>query len=691
MFLKSLAIKNFKKFNNQTVNFNGDLTVIKGNNEDGKSTLAEAIITGLFMNPESQTAKVAIGELKSWGQEKLFKITMTFEDEGREFVLEKDFENKKQTLTETASEDTEGKQKIEQFLRNFLFFNKSEVFKKFAVISGRDIMIETAEKKDIKKLFQDIISGSESSPDEIMKKIKDKADSLGKGLDGRSQKAGSIKESEEKIKELLHQKNEKESHLIKSREYAKDLSKKEQEKAEAAGLISDYADILEEFKKYNQLNEEIKTEEKNLGTKKEKTDFINKKIEEKRSIEAKLERFSPLKRVNLQNLKNTYNESLKKLTEKNIYEKELAEKQEALKKNKEMPAAGFYVVAGILFLVGLGGLFYWWFYFSWALLAVFAGYKFLKTDSLKKESLNELKKRLEAINETLAEKEKILGPIADELGIEPDQFQATLTEYETSLKDLEKQGKDMDLLLKNSNIAALTDEQEKIISDIERKKILLKDIGAKIKPYEKSILKTEKDLKMLQKKEKELSEEIIKLRTLLSQKGANDEDIAKIDEQISYHQERSEKDKLMLESLEVLKELLKESQNLSQQKTRDRFKELIERYVFEITSGKYSRIKLDDDLTLWVFSEEKRDWILPEDHLSTGAIDQVYFVARIAFLTILSEGKRTILLLDDPFLNFDKERKAKTKQILEDLTRNFQIILLTCSEDYNKWGNVVSL
>jgi predicted ATP-dependent endonuclease of OLD family len=43
MRIKKLKLKNFKKFTNQTFDFNDDINVIVGDNESGKSSLLEAI------------------------------------------------------------------------------------------------------------------------------------------------------------------------------------------------------------------------------------------------------------------------------------------------------------------------------------------------------------------------------------------------------------------------------------------------------------------------------------------------------------------------------------------------------------------------------------------------------------------------------------------------------------------------
>ena len=43
MRIKSINIVNFKGFENKTINFNGNLTVVIGNNTAGKTTLLKAL------------------------------------------------------------------------------------------------------------------------------------------------------------------------------------------------------------------------------------------------------------------------------------------------------------------------------------------------------------------------------------------------------------------------------------------------------------------------------------------------------------------------------------------------------------------------------------------------------------------------------------------------------------------------
>ncbi len=105
-----------------------------------------------------------------------------------------------------------------------------------------------------------------------------------------------------------------------------------------------------------------------------------------------------------------------------------------------------------------------------------------------------------------------------------------------------------------------------------------------------------------------------------------------------------------------------------------------------ITDGKYTRIHLGTGLEP-VVSRGDSVPILPEN-LSQGARDQLYFAMRVAMARHLSRNIKLPLFLDDPFVNFDGERLAITKDVLENLD-DHQIIMVTCNRDYEPWTESV--
>jgi len=115
------------------------------------------------------------------------------------------------------------------------------------------------------------------------------------------------------------------------------------------------------------------------------------------------------------------------------------------------------------------------------------------------------------------------------------------------------------------------------------------------------------------------------------------------------------------------------------------------KYIGTITDGRYTQVKIDeDDLSLWTFSHEKGDWVNVLE-LSRATQDQFYICARFALVKLITEGKQPPLLLDDPFVNFHPKRLNKMIQLLQELAKENQILLFTCSDAYDKSGNVILL
>ncbi|SDW92850.1 Uncharacterized protein YhaN [Lachnospiraceae bacterium KHCPX20] len=68
------------------------------------------------------------------------------------------------------------------------------------------------------------------------------------------------------------------------------------------------------------------------------------------------------------------------------------------------------------------------------------------------------------------------------------------------------------------------------------------------------------------------------------------------------------------------------------------------------------------------------------EFLSTGYQDLASFASRAALVDVLFRREEPILILDDPFVNFDAQKLACAKRLLEELSRKYQIIYFTCHE-----------
>ncbi len=98
----------------------------------------------------------------------------------------------------------------------------------------------------------------------------------------------------------------------------------------------------------------------------------------------------------------------------------------------------------------------------------------------------------------------------------------------------------------------------------------------------------------------------------------------------------------------------------------------------EITDGKYRGLYTDSEMNLSFLSSDDAD-VKEAGYLSTGTIDAAYICLRIALCKFLYKEKPT-LVFDDAFSHMDDERLAKTLSFIEELSNEFQIVILSCHD-----------
>ena len=110
-----------------------------------------------------------------------------------------------------------------------------------------------------------------------------------------------------------------------------------------------------------------------------------------------------------------------------------------------------------------------------------------------------------------------------------------------------------------------------------------------------------------------------------------------------------------------------------------------------VTAGRYRRVKVDDEnLGLRVYAPERGDWV-DVTTLSQGTLDTVYLAARIGLVRLVTGDRRPPLVLDDPFVTLDDERATRALELLHDISTDFQVIYLTTSDRYDTTADAVAI
>jgi len=93
-----------------------------------------------------------------------------------------------------------------------------------------------------------------------------------------------------------------------------------------------------------------------------------------------------------------------------------------------------------------------------------------------------------------------------------------------------------------------------------------------------------------------------------------------------------------------------------------------------LTMGQYTKILLTD--TQAKVQQENGQW-MEAFYLSKGALDQLYVAIRFAFIFQLAKKMKIPVLIDDGFVNFDRERLSIMLELMEELSRVTQVFYFT--------------
>lgn len=100
-------------------------------------------------------------------------------------------------------------------------------------------------------------------------------------------------------------------------------------------------------------------------------------------------------------------------------------------------------------------------------------------------------------------------------------------------------------------------------------------------------------------------------------------------------------------------------------------------YLSFLTDGKYSRLFSDEDFNLRIEADIPRE----SSFFSGGTVDQLYLSLRLSLTDMIFKDEQSFIILDQPFLQYDKLRTKKAIELFESMADKRQILLFTADSD----------
>ncbi len=700
MQISHIILKDFGRFGDFSCDFSPGLNLIKGPNEAGKSTLAEAITAVLFVDPASRGEKIP--RAVNWGGSHGPVIEAVLDVDGSSFKLTKDFgqgivemskENEAVSSGETGT--------INTWVSDKLGIPSPEIFKATACIGQGEISHIDDSIEAIKDKLESLVTGGreEMAASITVKKIRERMNQIA-GEDGQS--GGEIGGIKALVDELGYNVDRLQRDIASLGEKRADLIQMET-------TFRNVAEDLSSSKEKHKLGSEACEYEKRVSAQASEFDQLDKRI--KRAGEAK-EKIESLKSERSQFMKITRDEivdieqiesSLNHLSAKYAeLEEEALETEGDLTGYKtggihDVPSLVGLLSSGLFAISHSQGFFpefypHLWYALGGSLALLMLGLSIMisrrqhrtflskrydklagKLDSLKgdiESRKNRLSEKLQQFSVSTVEelKRSLWGLEENEKRIEKETSYYNEILSGQTLADLQKQHSDL-----SQQLEAASKEKERLSqymtdsADLERQKLVINEFEERVKDLER--------------------ERVILLQQIETAEGGS--------ELLASYLERSERTKNRMEVLkrelailELTAQCIEEARYNVLVSKLDVLNKQTSKILDDLTSGRYSRVRFDrSNLKFEVWSDDKGEWLYPEKWLSAGTMDQIYLAARLALADIVSEEKNSILILDDPFASYDEKRLENAMKVIKELSANHQILLLTSQDHYDKWAD----
>lgn len=692
MNLTKITVKGLKAIRqSRTIYFSPGLNIIKGSdNEAGKSSLRLAITKALFQDPTT-TSKEILG-LTSWGTDEPWEIELEFQADSKHYRIAKSLKDGACQLIDVSANTT-------------ITTNKNAIAAKVAEVTGcpseifflstacleQEDMIriipqgttETERRKAfgaISNRLQAAISGSEEAN---ITKIVSRLYSKIHHKEARGPKWHLQKITERKAA-LVSQKiplEEKVNRLMTNR---RKLNNIEKELGEISKELPPKQQLLEKNNRIKGLYDEIRADKEQY-----------KRLERGKECKRELDRLDDELAKEFGNFigkDNVINGLEKARSELNNLVQQKSTIEEHLRRRVRKPAAWLLAASIFGLIAGLIGALI---ASKYLCIAAIVAVLFLLYWAFQ---YTEWKRQIKLISGDVAELQRKIRE--QEKSVKEILGALNFVDYNEYLKQLQKYNalkekrKELTGILNgitgDKDWGQFQQENEDLEIKISAKQKELEQLlPFKMEPID--LQKLEGTVQRLQERKTHLESEKRALDEFFHYTDADTDQMASIEEELKWLEEERQywerKQNIYKITMEALDEAHKETLSRAAQILENE----LGKYVSVITNGRYSQVKIDEtDLSIKTFSPEKKDWV-DVTELSRATQDQFYICARFALVKLITEGKQPPLLLDDPFVNFHPKRLDRTISLLQELAKENQILLFTCSDAFDNCGNVITV
>lgn len=689
MLLEEINLRHFRRFREASFTLGEGINVVKGPNESGKSTLLQAVLAALFWRADSTRREIR--ESLTWGEEDGMRVEIRGKADGNPFHLVKDFSARRATLT-WGEDSTSDPVRIQEHLRRWLGVGSEAAFRATAGIRQDEVALIAEGKRELGESLQVTVAGSEGGKGALKAReaLEKELGDLLRGMRGTAKNPGPLARVEERIFNLRQRREE--------------LTRAMEERDEARRRLAEIGRETEAAKRRLEVLEGlVRDTQERMDIEEDVEDFQRRyrMLESALELMAEDEKLAREEESRYGALKGILEEEREHLGDLELQRAAATEQLRDLSGRLEeaaavhpAPWAPWVLVGGLtLVLAGLAGIALSPYFLALSLagcalvaVSLFPGGYLNFTAGGRR--LRELQSRLEEIRRRERELVDSMEKIISRTGCTSlESFNQLKLGYLELLARRKEIADRLELLFPEGDRGNLEEKARRLAAEVSLRGRRLKELRGRTLDA-KGLQEALREREDLQRRLEALREERVRCEVVLASEEP-DEDLLRVEEELAQLEESKARLTRRVEALKLALKWLDRASRDSLSSVTSRLAELTGEYLGRITGGRYRRVSVsEEDLSVIVWSPEKGGEV-GADSLSRGTVDQLYLAARLSLVEIICGDRNPPLLLDDPFITFDRERLRRAMELLREYARGKQVIILTCGDTYDVYANRV--
>ncbi len=691
MRIDRVALDNFLAFKAVSAELAPGLSVVLSPNEGGKSSLFRGIATGLYASAATKSADILA--LARWGSAARFRIEIDFTLTDGSYRLVRDFGSREQMIARAGESLPLAKGKaVDEFLGERLPIADENLFLRVCGVRHEELALVGDGSPGIGEAIEEILGGGwgSATPARVQRMVEEKKKELIKGRDRPVNEAnrGPIKRFRDEVDRLERDGSRAAAVALTRERLLASLSGID---AQSSRLDADI-ELARQRRDRASKHRDLERDEKAAGEKaddlRKRRDRLGELLSMKRSLAAESARFPG---ALLRGAPALLDELRADFERERLLDRETA--QAAARPGAWSPLwrpvlAAALVVAGVVG-AALGAR---------VMLACLAAGALLAVWHFARGSGRGERERRAGLG---GERERLAAKRIALLGERPlEDSKALLAECSR----WRERSADVESRIEEAAGGARADRGD-LVDALDREygaaAVALRAVAearAALDPFKadgEGLLKLERELVRLEEDRARLA----------AARAQADRDLASLErvdgieivERLAVAREGLRRAERRERVLETILETLVEARRSVAGQLAERLPPLAASHLSRITGGRYETLFIDP-LTLRIETVPARgdaeaalgarpapDRIEPGS-VSQGARDQIYLAVRLALVELMSRGEPQPVFLDDPFVHFDPDRRARALELVREFAEKHQVVVFTCDPRFRDGG-----